>query len=399
MANTLVPQDAYAIINAVSEQMQGRTALTAYDPSTFVAVGEQLLSYGYENVMGAVSTVLARTIIATRKYNSKLRLLDLDNDRWGAVTRKISFLPKSAEADHHMNTNLNATTLDDGNSVDPWTINKPVPVQFNFIGTKTYQRSITRFKDQIDQAFRSEADFIAFVEGYMAELSNDIEQDYEARKRLTLLNYIGGLNDLGTYVVDLVAEFNTYMGNPSPALTRADCFSPTHIEKFFENSIRVIGEIRDRMTERSALYHYSPTTLSTEILRHTPKDRQKFIVFSPFMKYMETMVNPNLFHEIDMERTEEVSYWQSITSPSEVKVTPNELDLTTGNSVNGSPQSIDYVVGLLFDEDAIGMNRQFETAMSTGMNPRGLYENTFYTWKFLGLNDYTENAVLFVLGA
>ena len=399
MANTLVPQDAYAIINAVAKQMQGRDALTAYDTSSFVAVGEQLLSYGYTNLMGAVSTVLGRTIIATRKYDSKLRLIDVDEDRWGAMTRKISFLPKDAQSDKHMNTNLNPSALDNGNSVDPWVINKPEAVQFNFIGVKTYQRSITRFKDQIDQAFRSEADFIAFVEGYMMELGNDIEQDYEARKRMSLLNFIGGVNDLGTYVVDLVAEFNTYMGNPSPALTRADCFSPTHIEKFFENSIRVIGEIRDRMTERSNLYHYTPTTVSTDILRHTPKSNQKFLVYSPFMKYMETMVNPNLFHEIDMERTEEVSYWQSITTPSSVNVTPNVLDLTTGNSVNGSPQSIDYVVGLLFDEEAIGMNRQFEIALSSGMNPFGLYENTVFTWKFLALNDYTENAVLFVLGA
>ena len=399
MANTLTPQDAYAFINDVAQQMQGRKALTATDPSTFVAVGEELMTYGYENVMNAISTKLMKVIIATRPYKSKLKLMDFDNDLWGAITNKVTFLPLDAEQDSHMNTNLNATCLDDGNSIDMYGIRKPKPVEFHFIGTKVYQNHITRFEDQLSQAFTSPQAFIQFINGYMVELSNDIEQWYEVQKRATLLNFIGGLNDLGTYVVDLVAEFNDYMGNPSPALTRADCFSPTYIEKFFENNLRVISDIQDKMTERSALYHYSPTNLPTEILRHTPKEKQRFMVYGPFFKFMETMVNPNLFHEISMETTEQVSYWQSITSPSEVKVTPNEMDLTTGNSVNGTAQSIDYVVGLLYDIDALGVNRQLDAVGATPLNVRGRYTNTWYTCRFLGLNDYSENAVLFVLGA
>ena len=76
MANTLTPTDVYGIINAMSEEMWGSNAtLTALDTTTFATVGEAMLRTGYGNTLGALSTVIGRSIIAARPYRGKFRII------------------------------------------------------------------------------------------------------------------------------------------------------------------------------------------------------------------------------------------------------------------------------------------------------------------------------------
>ena len=45
--NTLIPQDAYQLINDLVELATGRQDLKAVDTSSFVSVGETVLRTGY----------------------------------------------------------------------------------------------------------------------------------------------------------------------------------------------------------------------------------------------------------------------------------------------------------------------------------------------------------------
>ena len=59
---------------------------------------------------------------------------------------------------------------------------------------------------------------------------------------------------------------------------------------------------------------------------------------------------------------------------------------------------LDYVIGLIFDTDAIQSINQFTGAFTTPVNARHLYTNTWYHYKFGSVQDYTENSIIYYLG-
>ena len=399
MANTYTPQDVYAIVNSIVAQATGSTALTAVDTTTFVAVGETLLKTAPENTLNAISNVIAKTIFSVRPYTGSLTSLRVASERWGAMVRKIVTLYSDTEESEDYNTQLNPTQLDDGNSVDMFKIRKPVVMQLNFIGTKKLQKHITIFRDQLSTAFHSEAEFAAFLDAVMVEFNNEIELANESKARALLLNAIAGIKDMNLTVVDLVAEYNT-RNNISPALTRQECLDKDHIESFMKFASSQIKIWSNKLTNLSSSYHANLTGYQP-ILRHTPKARQKMIMYTPYFIESEAQVYSSLFNPqyLDIGSFEGVNFWQSESTPESVNCKPNILDVATGKSVDAAAAvSIDYVLGILYDEDAMGVMPQFDYASTSPFNSAGGYFNSYMHWRWQEYVDYTENMVLFILG-
>lgn len=398
MANSLTPIDVHQLMNAIASQATGQTVNSVVDTTTFVSVGETVLRTGYENTMNAISTVLAETIFSVRPYKGKLDSLRVAQQRWGLQVRKITPLYSEAEASEDMNTDINATQLNDGNAIDMYKIKSPKALQLNFYGTKLLQKHITRWKHQLDAAMQSESQLLSFVDAVMIEFQNEIELLNESKTRAVLLNVIGGLKEMNTpgCVRDLVAEYNTKFGT---SYTREQLLSTyvTDFMKFVAAQIKVASE---QITDMSAMYH-AQITGKGKILRHTPKGRQKMIMYNPIFIEAESQVYSGLFNPqyLDIGSFEGVNFWQTKGEPTRVNVKPNILNVATGESADGTAQDIPFVLGLLFDEEALGIMPQFDYASTTPMNSAGGYFNTYYHWKFNSYTDYTENMVLFILGA
>lgn len=395
--NSLTPVDVYALMNSIVSQATGRTDLVATDTKTFVTVGETSLRTGTENTLKAISTVLANTIFSVRPYKGKLDSLRVSQMRWGGQVRKIINLYDEAEASQNHNTNLSNTQLDDGNSIDMFKIKKPKVLQLNFYGTKVLQKHITRFKDQLDVAFRNEAEFIEFINSIMVEFTNEIELLNEAKARMTLLNFMAGISAMGLTEVDLVATYNTKFGT---TYTRDQLLS-TYLEPFMKFVAGQIKIYSSKLTDMSTSYHANLTGYP-KIQKHSPKARQKMLMYEPIFIETQAQVYPTLFNPqyLDIGTFEGVNYWQSQKTPTEINVTPNILDVATGESKdNATAVNIDFVLGLLYDEEALGILPQFDYTSTTPFNSAGGYYNMFVHWKFNSYNDFTENAVLFTLGA
>lgn len=396
MANTLTPRDVYAIMNEVVSQATGRTDLAVVDTTTFTTVGETVLRTGTENTLNALSTVLANTIFSVRPYRAKFASLYVNEQRWGAQVRKIINLYDEAEATTDYNTATNQTALDDGNSVDMYKIRKPKALQLNFYGSNLLQKHITRFRDQLSQAFRDENEFIGFIDSVMTEFANEVEMLNEAKSRATILNFIGGLSSMGLTEVDLVAEYNNEYGTQ---YTRAQLLS-TYLDSFIKFVAAEIKIYSSRLTDMSTLYHANLTKYG-KIMRHTPKERQKMIMYDPIFIKSKAEVYSALFNPtyLDIGAFEGVNYWQSQSTPTAIHVKPNILDVSTGASKDSETEvNLPYVLGVLFDEEAIGVRPQFDYASTTPFNSAGGYYNMYLHWRFNSYCDYTENAVLFVLG-
>ena len=396
MANLLTPVDVYALMNAVVSQATGRTDLAVVDTTTFASVGEIVLRTGTENTLNAISTVIGKTIFSVRPYKGKLESLRVAQQRWGGQVRKIINLYDEAEKSDDWNTDLAQNALDDGNSVDMYKIRKPKALQLNFYGTKTLQKHITRFRDQLSLAFHNEDEFISFIDSVLVEFSNEIEQLNEGESRTTLLNFMAGISSMGLKEVDLVAEYNNEYGTQ---YTRAQLLS-TYIESFMKFVAAEIKIYSSRLTDMSTLYHANLIGYN-KIMRHTPKERQKMVMYEPIFIKTQAEVYSGLFNPkyLDIGSFEGVNYWQSQSTPTAINVKPNILDVATGASKDAdTPVNLDYVLGILFDEEACGVMPQFDYSSTTPFNSAGGYYNMYMHWRFNSYCDYTENAVLFVLG-
>ena len=396
MANVLTPVDVYALMNDVVSQATGRTDLAVVDTTTFASVGEIVLRTGTENTLNAISTVIGKTIFSVRPYKGKLESLRVAQQRWGGQVRKIINLYDEAEKSDDWNTNLTQNALDDGNSVDMYKIRKPKALQLNFYGTKILQKHITRFRDQLSLAFHSEDEFIRFIDSVMVEFSNEIELLNETESRTTLLNFMAGISSMGLTEVDLVAEYNNEYGTQ---YTRAQLLS-TYIDSFMKFVAAEIKIYSSRLTDMSTLYHANLTGYN-KIMRHTPKERQKMVMYEPIFIKTQAEVYSGLFNPeyLNIGSFEGVNYWQSQATPTAINVKPNILDVATGASKDADTAvNLEYVLGILFDEEACGVMPQFDYSSTTPFNSAGGYYNMYMHWRFNSYCDYTENAVLFVLG-
>ena len=399
MANTLTPRDVYALMNSIVAQATGQTSLTATDTTSFVSVGETLLRTSAENTINAISTVLADTIFSVRPYRGKLESLRVSQRRWGAQVRKIVNLYSEAEASQDWNTDVDGGSpkLADGNTIDMYTIKSPKAMQLNFYGTAVLQKHITIYRDQLALAFSSEAEFVRFIDAVMTEFNNEVELLNENKARLTLINFMAGIHDMNLTEIDLVDEYNT---DHNTTYTRAQLLT-TYIEDFMKYVAAKVKVYSELLTDMRTDFHANITGMS-KILRHTPKERQKMIMYNPIFIEAESEVYSGLFNPqyLDIGTFEGVNFWQDPLSPTAINCKPNILDVSNGKSKDAAAAvSIDYVLGILFDEEALGIMPQFDYASTTPFNSAGGYYNNFLHWRFNSYNDFTENAVLFVLGA
>lgn len=418
MARTLTPVDACAIVQAMVEEMTGQTgSVTTVNSSNFVSVGETILRSGTENTVNTLSLILGRSFMAVREYKAKLLIMNaLNSGLYANRIRKISYYSRKAQESGAFNTNLNvnhAMGYDNGANGGAslptmWEQNAPVPLELNFGGRSVWDDSTTMYEDQLQAAFKSPEEFAAFVNGIMVEKGNDIESQKEAFNRMTLLNYIAGIYDLNAVngaAIDMTAAYNTDRAL-SPAVTTAQILgTPAIFEDFVKFFVETVKKLSDRLTHRSVLYHWSPAKtvggVSYELLRHTPKDKQKLIMYKPFWIKAEATVMPALFNPqyLKIENFEGVDYWQNINNPMAIDVTPAIPDVSDPTQqIAGANVALDNVLGVLYDEDALMVDYQLDSANSTPIEARKRYRNIWWHFAKNAINDFTENGILLYMG-
>lgn len=396
MANDFTFTQISTILNTIYQQVMGSTPMTAIDTSQFVNVATTVLKQGYDPVIGAISQVLGPTIFSHRPYTRKFKVLERTRQQYGNHVRKLQPLDGSWEDDQRYD-------LTDGASVDMYKVNKPKVLQTNFYGMVTRQRHITLFKDQLDTAFSGPNELGQFVSMIMGNVSDQIEQAHEILSRYVVANYIAGMITLGNanQIIHLVTEFTTERGDET-ALTWADIVADTALYRaFMEFAFARMETASDYLTERSYLYHQnlSPAGTVQNIPRHTPLARQRALFFGPLLNVIGTRVYANTFHTqfLRMLDHERVNYWQTITSPENINIKPAYTKNDGTIAVADAAVSKGGIFGLLFDEEAMGTTIVNEWTQPTPFNAAGGYTNVFWHFSDKYWNDWTENALLFLL--
>lgn len=424
MARAYTPRDAHTLMNALVEQATGAQSITVVDTSTFVSAGELVMSTGLENVYNALSILVGRTYAAVRPYDARLQLINAVNS--GVYTnrfRKISYYSKPAKPSGWFNTQL-FTNLKDGftagqnedaqgnphSTKSQYEINSGVPLEMNFGGSSTWQESLTIFENQLKVAFRSESEFMAFWTGLVTQKDNDIEMEKEAFNRMTLLNHMAARVDFANQklipggAVNMTAAFNSRFGT---AYTSAQ-LRTTYLTDFLAFLTSQIKLYSKQMRLNSLNYHWTPTlqrdgVTYNRLNRHTPKQNQRLLLYSPLLLEAESQVFSQVFHPeyLDVENYEGVTFWQAedatMTNNPKLDVTPAVTDPNTGLQKAGNRIQLDYVIGMLYDEDAIMVDYQLETTNTSPLEARKGYRTQWYTFAKNAISDLTENGIVFYM--
>lgn len=424
--------DLYALLTATMEQLTGEDTHKVIDAQGFLDAGKLAMTYDTDELFGALSIVAGRMFTAVRPYRAPLWIIDsINSGMYTNRIRKISYYDDkpciSGNGNTDLKTNLaqgyDNSTNSGASAGSMWEQRYKMTLEMNFSSSGTWQDGITRPLDQIKIAFRSEAEWGQFWSGVLTEKANDIESEKEAHNRLTLLNRMaiaGAMGDAASAikgkgtVVDMTAEFNSYFGtNYSGEQLRTQYLAD--FTAFFAQKVQ---EISDMMTRRGAFFHAAPVYTDANsqdhhILRHTPKSEQRLMMYKPFWNKVRTQVQSLIFNPQYLnieEQFEPVDFWQTNSLDDADKATINlyatvpgwlESLITGGVTTSDTKYTFnpDYVLGCIFDKDAVMTDFQLDTANTTPLEARKRYVTTWYTFIKGAIGDPTENFVIFTMSA
>lgn len=401
--NTMTATQAAAVLNEIVQQATGQSQIAVItNPEDIVSVAQTALLNNTDQVLNAISQMWGRTIFSVRDYNAPLASLEMDIDRWGAATRKLSPVARGMGDDAgfkwpvFFDAAQGTNPTGDGVGVDHYKIAKQDVVQTNFYGQGVYKQDYTVFLTQFDTAFRSAEEFARFNSMLMTERFNDRESYKEGLARGLQANYIASLLDEGqsSRVVHLVQEYNTETGLQ---LTSQTVKKPENFAPFIRWAYAKINTVATLMMQRSQLFQ---TVINNKpVLRHTPASAMRLAVFSEYMEQIKTMVLSDTYHDnlLRLMTMEEVAYWQSIETPDSIAVQPVYTG-TNGQLIKaGSEVEQAGIFAVLHDRDALGYRSVYDRVRVTPINAAAEYYNEYYHSTFKTVSDMTEKGVVFLL--
>ena len=286
------PVDVYPIVNSLVHQITGQDSINVIDTASFIDAGKAIINVGdttsYDQIFGALSVNISRTIIDVDEYDGHFKIVDTVSSEYDVKARKISFYAKDTQASGMFNTqlytNLGAGLDDESGTGSQWEQSPKYPLERVYASESTYDYEYTEYIRQLKEAFTSEQSFLDYINGVRKDIMNDMESQTEARNQALVLSRLAGnklMADLGHIgaesAVNLTAEYNkTY----NTSYTTSDLLND-HKVAFLEFFIARLKNDSEMFTYRSTLFHddckKNINGQDYVILRSSKKRRQRFI--------------------------------------------------------------------------------------------------------------------------
>ena len=158
-----------------------------------------------------------------------------------------------------------------------------------------------------------------------------------------------------------------------------------------------VERLSKRMAERTQAYQIQVE--GKEITRHTPQADQRIYLYDPLKIAIDKRVLANTYHDnyLKFAENEGVTFWQNFMEPTKLDVTPAYMK--PDGTIEEASESVtsDYVIGVMFDRDAMGYTVVNEWAANSPLNQRGGYYNTSYHYTDRYYNDFTEKGIILTL--
>lgn len=371
----------YEILNDATKQVLGETAVVNEDLSNVVSIGEQLANANlYDKYVGALVNRIAKNIFSIRAYTGRAPSVLVDSWEYGSIVQKVHMTLPDAEENE-------SWELTDNTVYEQDTFYKPTVSVKLWNQKTTFEIPVSIADEQLKQSFLGATETARFIEMIFQGVENSLTVKIDALVMRTINNFIGATiddNAVGTRYVKLLTEYNSIYGT---SLTQAKAL---YDKDFLRYCAYRIKQVANRMAQYSTLFNIGGTQ------KHTPRDKLKIVLLDNLDSGVSAFLQSDTFHEelVKLPSADVVTCWQgtgtdyALTSTSKVDV--KVLDKSgTKKTVSAS-----YIVGVLFDRDALGVTAM-NKRVPTHRNDKAEFQNYWYKEDAGYFNDYNENFVVF----
>lgn len=372
----------YPIVNSIFEQMTGQTDLQAVDTESLVAMGQQIQDMGKLDLwLNSLSRRIGLTIDEYRPYTNKFAILNRTQLEWGAIVQKIT-----AEMPDAVDDKMYDIGRMDGQSVDHYIINNPKVEQKLFDKEAPYSFFITTSTKLLRDAFLSPGAMSSLITQIFGKVNNKIEATLEELARVCMANFMLHMDTAQHY--HLVSIYNSRTGRNVTggiqAMFDAD---------FMRFAVGFMNNIAYKMENMSVQYNKGKKK------KFTPADKRVFTILADFMTALETVVQFEAFNPQYVTSKPDIiaPYWQATKRETGMDKSDWSNISSIAGTVGGEECSLENIIGFMFDFEALGTFRQEEDVLTTPVNARAAYYNTFWHEGQLWFNDMNENGVVFFI--
>lgn len=375
----------YELVNSITKQTLGGTALEVVDTTTLVSVGDSVLSSN-ENVDSwnkALVDRIGKTIISNTHYTADRRKMYRAGIEYGIILQKIyTDLPKATGNETWQNT--------ESKRKNPFELNLPNVRQYLFTDGSAFEYPVTITDKAMRTAFTNAQSMGAFVESIMSALYSAMELSIEETQNLAVSTFISlKFNNVNEFPLGCVNLLNEYKKiNAASDVTAENCLFDKDFLKF---ASRFINLTVKRMGKLSTLYNVSEEINGERVKRATKKENLCLDILTDFSTATTSYLEADTFHKelVSLPNYYEVPYWQGsgtdygFENTSAVKIKHGNIEVTKSG-----------IIALAYDVNAIGTTMD-EHRTATVRNERGAYTNHFEQCTIKYFNDLSENGVVF----
>lgn len=369
------------LVNGATQQVLGETAVTTEDLSNVVSIGEQIANANlYDSFVGALLNRIAKSIFSMRAYTGRAPSVLMDSWEFGSIVQKVHMKLPDAEDNE-------SWQLVDGATYEENQFYKPQVSVKIWNHKTTFEIPLSIAEEQLKQSFLSASEMARFVAMLYQAVENSLTLKFDALIMRTINNFIGAtINDnaTGTRVVKLLTEYNTIYGT---ALTQANAI---YDKGFLRYTAFRMKQVATRLSVYSTLFNIGGTE------KHTPRDMLKIVMLDVLDAGVTTFLQSDTFHEelVKLPVADVVPFWQG-SGTSYALADCSSIDVEVLDN-SGTKQSVtgSYIIGVMFDRDALGVTGYNRRTPSKYVAKAEFY-NYWYKEDAGYFNDYNENFVVF----
>ena len=374
----------YDIINPITKEILGETAVVNEDLSNIVDIGKEIFdATDVDNYVKSLVNHIGRVIFVNRPYSGGAPSVLMDGWEYGSVLEKISAeLPEATENE--------SWELTDGASYDPNIFYKPKVSAKFFNKRVTFEIPMSFTERQVKESFSDAAQ----LNGFLSMLYNAVDKSMTIKIDSLVMRTINNMiaetlhdfSNTGDYTgtgIRAVNLLKLYNDDKGAALTAEKSIKDPDFIRF---ASYIMGLYMERLSKISSLFNIGGKD------RFTPRDLLHVILLSDFAKASDSFSMSSTFHNefVALPKGEIVPYWQgSGVDYSFSSVSSINVKTASGDTVNASG-----IIGVMFDRDALGVTN-LDRRVTTNYNPKAEFFSNWYKFDAGYFNDMNENFVLF----
>ena len=369
-------------VNDAQKEVLGESAIITEDLSNIVSVGETIANMNlYDKYVGALLNRIAKSIFSIRAYSGRAPQVLMDSWEFGSIVQKVHLKLPDAEDNE-------SWQLVDGMTIEENQFYKPSVSVKLWNHKTTFEIPISIAEEQLKQSFTGREEMAIFVGMLYQGVENSMTLKFDNLIMSTIRNFIGAtLQDGvdGVTKIHLVTEYNTNYG---ASLTSATAL---YNKDFLRYCVFRMKQISTRLSVYSTLFNLGGTE------KHTPRDMLRIVLHETLDAGVSAFLQSDTFHDelVKLPVADVVPFWQG-TGTSYALADTTKINVEVLDK-NGTKQSVteDYIVGVMFDRDALGVTGYNRRVPSKWVAKAEFY-NYWYKEDAGYFNDYNENFVVFL---